>query len=93
MKIGLNKIILKSIFLVTSLLGACAQTQQIKTFDGQNATSVDCSGVLGNWSMCYEKIGNICGAYGYEIVSSTLDGNVIRRKESDQRVIIARCKN
>ena len=93
MKIAMNKIIFKGIFFISPFLGACAQTQQITTVDGQSAISIDCSGVFGNWSMCYDKIGAICGAYGYEVIRSTLDGNVIRGKESDQRTIIARCKN
>jgi|688.fasta_scaffold1475199_1 hypothetical protein len=57
----------------------------MKTADGQAAISVECSGPLTSWQACCEKIGSICGAYGYEVISSTLDGNIIRGNESDKR--------
>ena len=92
MKINTNKIFNKSIFILLPLMSACTLTQEMKTADGQAAISVECSGPLTSWQACYEKIGSICGAYGYEVISSTLDGNTIRGNESDKRVIIARCK-
>ena len=72
------------------LLG-CTSTQQITAGDGQAAFSVDCSGPLGSWKACYDKIGDVCGAYGYTVIRSSLDGNVIRGKESSERNILARC--
>ena len=92
MKIGNTKIFNKSIFILLPFMSACTQTQEMKTTDGQAAISVECSGPLSSWQGCYEKIGSICGAYGYEVINSTLDGNTIRGKESDKRLIIARCK-
>lgn len=89
----MKKNIMKYFVFLMPLLGACAQTQTIIAGDGQSAISVDCSGSMNNWQNCYNKIGEMCGAYGYEVIRSTLDGNSIRGKESDHRVITARCKN
>lgn len=72
-------------------LTGCVNTQQVTAGDGQAAFSVDCSGPLGSWKACYEKIGDICGAYGYTVLRSTLDGKVIRGKESSELTILARC--
>jgi len=92
MKINTAKSFYKSVYILLPFISACTQIQEMKTNDGQAAISVECSGPLSSWQACYEKIGSICGAYGYEVISSTLDGNSIRGKESDKRVIIARCK-
>jgi len=84
----------KTFTLITIIfLSACAQQNQIIAGDKQAAIKVECSGILGNWQQCYDKIGSICGPYGYEVISSTLDGKVIRGDESTERVIVARCKN
>jgi hypothetical protein len=94
MKISVKTLVSKKIiFLIIPFLGACAQTNQIVAGDGQSAISVDCSGPVSTWQMCYDKIGAVCGAYGYEVIRSTLDGNSIRGKESSERIIVARCKN
>lgn len=77
--------------LISAFLTGCVNTQQVTAGDGQSAFSVDCSGPLGNWKACYEKIGDVCGAYGYTVLRSSLDGNVIRGKESSERTILARC--
>ena len=94
MKTFIKKLIsFNIIFTLTLFLGACAQTQKIVAGDGQSAITVDCSGLVSSWQMCYDKIGAVCGAYGYEVIHSTLDGNSIRGKESSERIITARCKN
>lgn len=94
MKISVKTLVSKNIiFLSIPFLGACAQTNHIVAGDGQSAISVDCSGPVSTWQMCYDKIGAVCGAYGYEVIRSTLDGNSIRGRESSERVIVARCKN
>lgn len=94
MKISIKKLISLNIIFTSALfLGACAQTQKIVAGDGQSAISVDCSGLVSSWQMCYDKIGAVCGAYGYEVIRSTLDGSTIRGKESTERIITARCKN
>jgi hypothetical protein len=80
------------VLTMTLALSSCAQQSVVTAGDGQSAFSVDCSGALGGWQACYDKIGAICAAYGYEVIKSSLDGNVIRGKESSVRTILARCK-
>jgi hypothetical protein len=77
--------------LLISLSG-CASQNEIIAGDGESAFQVDCSGNIKGWDVCYEKIAKTCGAMGYEVIRSSLDGNEIRGKESKNRYILARCK-
>lgn len=77
--------------LITSLTG-CASQKKITAGDGVSAFNIDCSGSIKSWDTCYEKIAKTCGAMGYEVIRSSLDGNEIRGSESNNRTIIARCK-
>jgi hypothetical protein len=74
------------------LLAGCASQNEIIAGDGESAFQVDCSGNVKSWDVCYEKIAKTCGAMGYEVIRSSLDGNEIRGKESKNRSILARCK-
>ena len=77
--------------VATLVLAGCVYPEQITAEDGQTAVSVNCSGLVSNWQSCYEKIGEFCGGYGYTVLRSSLDGNIIRGKESSERKILARC--
>jgi len=55
------------------LFGGCATAKQTYTADGQLGYSINCSGSAGNWGMCYEKAGEICGPKGYEVLEKSGD--------------------
>lgn len=79
------------IVFLAVIISACAQESVHEVAGVKSEYRVDCSGSFKNWQVCYEKIALKCGAYGYEVISSTLDGNSIRGKESAERVINFRC--
>jgi hypothetical protein len=58
------------IFLVI-LLAGCASSKEVDITEGQRGYSIDCSGDHLNWSLCYEKAGQICGEKGFEILDKT----------------------
>ena len=80
------------VMIIGSSLIGCASQKTIVVGDGESALKVDCSGSLKSWDTCYEKIAKTCGAMGYEVIRSSLDGNEIRGSESSNRTIVARCK-
>jgi hypothetical protein len=51
------------------VLTACASSRQIYTNDGSVGHAINCSGTIRDWSMCYEKAGELCQSSGYEIIS------------------------
>ena len=59
---------LLSLILAITALTACANSSQTYTADGKVGHSINCSGTVRNWGMCYEKAGEICGAKGYEVL-------------------------
>ena len=62
--------LLLPIFLL-SLLMACATSKEIEIAEGQIGYSIECSGDALNWSLCYEKAGQICDEKGFEILDKT----------------------
>lgn len=86
---------IRRVFFLSILffMASCAHEKEIIAQDGKKAFSIDCSDALTNWKSCYEKIGSLCSAKGYEIIESSLDGNLIRNEKSDFRNIVARCKD
>jgi hypothetical protein len=58
------------VFLVI-LLTACASSKEVDLAEGQRGYSIDCSGDDLNWSLCYEKAGQICGEKGFEILDKS----------------------
>ena len=55
--------------LGVSILIGCASSTKTYAPDGREAYSLDCSGTLRNWGMCYEKAGEICKEGGYDIIT------------------------
>jgi len=60
------KITLPSFLVI--LLTACATSKEVDIAEGQRGYTIDCSGDRLNWSLCYEKAGQICGEKGFEIL-------------------------
>jgi hypothetical protein len=58
-----------AIILAVTLCGCTAQPPQ-ETFgpDGKPATKIECQGVPNDFTGCYAKAGDICGAKGYHVV-------------------------
>ena len=79
------------------IVAGCATSTETFTADGSKGHSINCSGAARNWGMCYEKVGEICEAKGYEViaggsdqgvlVSGNLGGSVISRS------MLVKCKN
>jgi len=53
------------------VLSACATAKETYTASGQKGYTIDCSGSAGNWGMCTQKAGELCGAKGYTILQSS----------------------
>jgi hypothetical protein len=81
------------------LLAACVTSEEIDIAEGGRGYSIDCSADHLNWSLCYEKAGQICGEKGFEILDKTGDTGVVIAGvhygvygESDQnRSMIIKC--
>jgi len=85
------KITLISLLVLLTLV-SCTSTGRVGVINDEQATEIECSGMFSSWQNCYEKISQICGAFGYEIVKSNLDGQIIRGSENAIRKITATCK-
>ena len=59
------------------VLTACATSKEIDIAEGQRGYSIDCSGDHLDWSLCYQKAGDICGEKGFEIVDKTAGTGIV----------------
>lgn len=64
------------VLLLTLSLTACASAKQTYAPDGRVGHTLNCSGTLRNWGMCYSKAGELCGAKGYDILQQTGEGGM-----------------
>jgi hypothetical protein len=65
------------------LLAGCApqQSQAVYTADGRQGHSLNCtydtemkSGTFsGNWGLCFQKAGELCGSAGYDVMEKSDD--------------------
>lgn len=94
---------MRGIFLIAAgmlLLSGCATSSKTYAPDGTEAFSINCSGAGGNWGMCYEKAGDLCGTKGYEILSKDGDDgltiaagqNALYGGSVINRSLLIRCK-
>ncbi|WON77586.1 hypothetical protein [Serratia sp. UGAL515B_01] len=77
---------MKNIIIVFSaiiLLSGCANSSKTYAPDGREAYSIDCSGLARTWGMCLEKAGDLCGAKGYDIYTSTGDKGWVATAQPD----------
>ncbi|MBY4947033.1 hypothetical protein K6V92_10425 [Cupriavidus respiraculi] len=59
-------------FLLVAIAAAgCATSSKTYGPDGRVAHSIGCSGAALSWGLCLEKAGEICGASGYDVLSSS----------------------
>jgi hypothetical protein len=75
--------------------------KQVYGPDGQQAHAITCSSFGRDWSDCFERAGEICGARGYKIwnqassqsaVISGSDGSVFGGT-SEGRTLLVSCKS
>lgn len=62
--------------LIVAMTG-CTLASKTYGPDGREAYTINCSGTLMNWGMCYEKAGDLCGSRGYDVLSQNGEDGVI----------------
>jgi hypothetical protein len=65
----LNLKFLFSVFSLFGLLAGCSTAKSISLPDGRTGFLIQCGGTMNSWATCVEKVSEVCGAQGYEIVS------------------------
>lgn len=61
---------------LTATLGGCAHTATMTYLpSGDTGFAINCSGsdASASWAACYKQAGEVCGAYGYDVVSKDAD--------------------
>ena len=56
--------------LLLLLLAGCTSAKQVYTPDGRQGYTIDCSAYRLTWSACFERASDLCGARGYDILTS-----------------------
>jgi hypothetical protein len=83
------------------VIAGCATSKETFLPDGGKGHSINCSGTAGNWGMCYEKAGELCGTRGYDVIAGGADqGAVVSGSQYGlyagsvmNRSLLIRCKN
>ena len=63
--------------VMLSLLIGCANTSRTYGPTGKVAHTLNCSGLARSWGACFAAAGEICGTWGYDIVSAQTDNGTI----------------
>src|SRR5262245_36811369 len=98
-------------------LAGCANNKQVYTADGQQGHVITCTpawtgGIVGavanastSWGQCYERAGEICAAYGYDIIQQVGEGGVYGQSgygqsggggfvsTTNNRMMVVKCKD
>ena len=61
------------VFLATLLLNGCSSVDPIRFADGNPGYRASCPGFGDNFSRCYQRASEVCGAAGYDLM--TRDGS------------------
>jgi len=89
------------LFIVMTLSG-CATASKTYTSNGKEGYSINCSGTLLNWGLCYKKAGKLCGTKGYKVLEKSKDtGAIVTANQQSglngvtviNRTMIIKCKN
>jgi hypothetical protein len=62
--------------ILSATLAGCASATVTYGPDGRQSHSINCSGLANTWGACLEKAGEICGAKGYDVLTSAGDQGV-----------------
>jgi hypothetical protein len=71
-----------TIAMLAVLLAGCApQIQSVYTPDGRQGHSLNCTFDTerlgaGNWGICYQQAGKLCGSAGYDVLQKSDDVSV-----------------
>jgi hypothetical protein len=60
---------------LANLSGCASSTRMTYLPDGNTGFAINCSGsdASESWAECYKRAGEVCGAYGYDVVSKDVD--------------------
>lgn len=72
------------IFVAIGFLSGCATSSKTYGPDGREAYTIDCSGLGGTWGMCLTKAGDLCGAKGYDLLTSAGDKGLVAVADPNQ---------
>jgi hypothetical protein len=86
--------------VVVNLCGCAVTVKPVYGPDGQQAHAIACSALGKDWSDCFEKAGEICGARGYKVWNqATSQSAIISGSEesviggsSEGRTLLIGCK-
>ncbi|HVE06756.1 MAG TPA: hypothetical protein VNE00_05835 [Paraburkholderia sp.] len=91
-----------SIAAVAALAGCSSTTTMTYLPNGDTGFAINCSGsdASSNWGKCYEQAGQVCGAYGYDVISKDVDNGAtsggsiggILGANVKNRSMVVRCK-
>jgi hypothetical protein len=64
-----------SIAALAALAGCASSTTMTYLPNGDTGFAINCSGsdASSTWGTCYEQAGQVCGAYGYDVISKDVD--------------------
>ena len=83
-----------------TISGCAVSVKPVYGPDGHEAHAITCSALGKDWSHCFEKAGQICGARGYKVwnqassQSSVLSGSEdsVFGASSEERTLLIGCK-
>ncbi len=71
--------------LTLGSLGGCSSTTTMTYLpSGDTGFAINCSGsdASSSWAECYKRAGEVCGNYGYDVVSKDVDNGATRAARS-----------
>jgi hypothetical protein len=91
-----------SIAALAALAGCASSTTMTYLPNGETGFAINCSGsdASSNWGECYQHAGEVCGAYGYDVISKDVDngataggsiGGILGANVKNRSMVI-RCK-
>ncbi|MGF7132384.1 hypothetical protein P3T40_003867 [Paraburkholderia sp. EB58] len=89
--------------LTLASLGGCASSTKMTYLpSGDTGFAINCSGsdASESWAECYKRAGEVCGAYGYDVISKDVDNGAtsggtvggIFGANVKNRSMVVRCK-
>jgi hypothetical protein len=87
---------------LVSLAGCASSTKMTYLPSGDTGFAINCSGsdASESWAECYKRAGEVCGSYGYDVVSKDVDNGAtsggsiggILGANVKNRSMVVRCK-
>jgi hypothetical protein len=97
----LNQARTSALLFALIMLTGCATSQTAYLQDGTSGYSVECNGLLGQWSSCHAEAAALCGDDSYRVISrNRLDGlteeqaEILSSRESyRERSMLVQCSS